>query len=135
MIDLKCEPGKCTNDPGCVCTTEWDPVCCRGSKTFGNQCEANCDGYDDDVCTSGACQAIGICTMEYMPLCVYKDSIKLHPVSNGPAVHRKSHHGLCVWYSSVPKNQVLRCKTWHTTINLLNCAEDWARQLNSWKEL
>jgi len=65
----QCEPGKCEHDPGCICTEEWDPVCCGQTKTFGNQCSAQCDGYDDDDCTKGSCKDITICTMEYMPLC------------------------------------------------------------------
>ena len=69
---LQCEPGKCENDPGCACTLEWAPVCCSGSKTFGNQCQAQCDGYDESQCTCGSCQDITICTMEYMPLCCNK---------------------------------------------------------------
>eukprot|EP01084_Bolivina_argentea_P233989 393968_1 len=58
------------SDP-CICTAEYDPVCCDGA-TYSNQCNARCadDKYTASTCTKGRCttttaigttEAIGVC--------------------------------------------------------------------------
>ena len=52
----------------CVCTTQYDPVCCGGDTNFGNQCEADCAGATDCVeseCVDNLC----VCTTEFNPVC------------------------------------------------------------------
>jgi coxsackievirus/adenovirus receptor len=62
----------------CICTLEYNPVCVKG-QTYGNPCEARCDGYKEGDWTMGACgdgaaaaktRAPCICTLEYNPVCV-----------------------------------------------------------------
>jgi len=54
----------------CLCTEQYDPVCCRG-ETFGNACNAKCEGgFDvDEECSANACDEDCICTREYNPFC------------------------------------------------------------------
>jgi hypothetical protein len=39
---------------GCVCTTQYDPVCGCNNKTYGNACEAACAGIE--VSYTGECK-------------------------------------------------------------------------------
>lgn len=40
----------------CICTKQYDPVCAYG-ETYGNACEASCQGFHPDEYTPGACGA------------------------------------------------------------------------------
>mmetsp|Transcript_52576 Transcript_52576/g.47195 ORF Transcript_52576/g.47195 Transcript_52576/m.47195 type:complete len:689 (-) Transcript_52576:156-2222(-) len=52
----------------CVCTMVYDPVCCENDDTYGNQCEADCDGRG--VCEKGSCDDnVCMCTREFNPVC------------------------------------------------------------------
>lgn len=39
----------------CVCTTQWDPVCCN-STTFGNLCNAQCENCSTTI--NGTCKVV-----------------------------------------------------------------------------
>merc|ERR1712154_290477 len=60
-----------TTDSGCICTEEYDPVCCSDGSEFSNACKAACDGYDS--CEKGRCSATTeepcVCTKELNPWC------------------------------------------------------------------
>jgi len=63
-----------TNTIGCICTQDYAPVCCR-EETYGNACEARCDGFDAEThCTSGECETGCICTRQYVPLCCEEET-------------------------------------------------------------
>eukprot|EP01084_Bolivina_argentea_P207928 354667_1 len=97
-----CEPGYILNPTnnqceGCMCTMQFDPVCCSDGKTYSNQCQANCQhangcnscsipikiqcgGFANceayyDGCNSCSCGDNGIigCTMRY---CITKGESK-----------------------------------------------------------
>ena len=41
----------------CMCTKQYDPVCGCNQKTYGNSCEAECNGmtnYTKGACSEGA---------------------------------------------------------------------------------
>jgi len=43
--------------PECICTQEYEPVCCDG-KTFPNQCIAFCYDYTEEQCIKGPCRPL-----------------------------------------------------------------------------
>lgn len=66
---------ECQVSTPCICTLEFAPVCVKG-KTYGNACQARCDGYKEGDWTVGACAKSPapspkpcICTKEYRPVC------------------------------------------------------------------
>merc|ERR1719443_141171 len=67
-----CTPSGDDGADDCVCTEEFDPVCCKGV-TYSNQCKATCDGARR--CSAGECDAACVpddacmCTREFMPVC------------------------------------------------------------------
>ncbi len=51
------QPGECVENPkeNCMCTRQYDPVCGCNNKTYGNACEAECNGIT--TYTKGECVA------------------------------------------------------------------------------
>jgi len=52
----------------CICTMQYDPVCCDNNQEYGNQCQANCDSATNcvpGVCLTDAVGCDGICTSFY----------------------------------------------------------------------
>jgi len=47
-------PTTTTTSSGCPCTREYVPLCC-GGQTYGNLCEAECDGFAAGDCSDGEC--------------------------------------------------------------------------------
>ena len=83
LINFYCFKGEVV----CVCTSDFDPICCDG-QLYPNSCEAECDGIDDpdnsDQCREGFCYDTP-CELDYNPLCCYgKDYINsCHAEHNG----------------------------------------------------
>lgn len=40
-------PAEENEQPACICTMQYDPVCSQDGKQFGNACEADCAGVKD----------------------------------------------------------------------------------------
>ncbi|MBC8173781.1 MAG: kazal domain protein [Chitinophagales bacterium] len=51
-----CEENTCKESPkpDCMCTMQYDPVCGCNNKTYGNACQAECDGITEY--TKGECK-------------------------------------------------------------------------------
>ncbi len=45
---------KAISNPDCICTMEYNPVCGCNDKTYGNPCQAECEGIKDYK--SGECK-------------------------------------------------------------------------------
>lgn len=56
LLSGTCDEETCkeTPDPDCVCTMQYDPVCGCNDKTYGNACEAECNGITEY--TKGECR-------------------------------------------------------------------------------
>eukprot|EP01084_Bolivina_argentea_P117149 208097_1 len=62
----------------CICTLDYKPTCCKSNDpysdisetTYGNECEAECDGADLSNCAAGECESgLCVCTREYNAVC------------------------------------------------------------------
>ena len=71
--NFNCNEGRCNQQIGCICTREYNPVCCNGVD-YINPCVASCRGNiidPMDDCSAGTCdiQNQCLCSMEYEPIC------------------------------------------------------------------
>lgn len=71
-----CAPKTLPQPDVCICPAVFDPVCDPVTQTtYGNKCEASCEGLDTANLVPGVCSGGGgepepcICTEEYSPLC------------------------------------------------------------------
>lgn len=51
--DQRCTGGECIDRSACVCPALYEPVCGVNGRTYGNACEADCDGVA--VASEGRC--------------------------------------------------------------------------------
>lgn len=81
ISDISVVSAKHPSRVDCVCTNEYNPVCANG-KTYGNSCEADCQGLHPEEYTWGVCAPQQtpqptsynpsegcVCTKEYDPVC------------------------------------------------------------------
>jgi len=66
-----CCDGVCPCPSNCLCTLEFNPVCGANSVTYGNECEAMCEGVEVEC--EGVCPCPRppncLCTFEFNPVC------------------------------------------------------------------
>jgi len=65
-----CCDGECPCPPSnCLCTLEFNPVCGTNSITYGNECEAMCEGVEVECEGECPCPSNCLCTSEFNPVC------------------------------------------------------------------
>merc|ERR1712228_499417 len=64
----ECQMGECQQS--CICSQDFEPLCCDKRNDYNNECLAECMNEDLDKCEEGTCASIGCgCQNEFDPYC------------------------------------------------------------------